>query len=909
MNPFNLEKAIATWRHSLKHNRSFLSEDLDELENHLRDHIDALISQNVSSQEAFEKAVNRLGSHAELASEYKKVRFGRSKRNRNIAKASIWQFAMLKNYITIALRNLYRQPFFSGLNILGLAVGLASCLLILLYVAYEKSFDQHHELADNIYRLNWDYNWNDTEGIGPGTPPPLAKTIIDEIPQVDVATRIYRASEMVARSGDTFLSESSIIAADPNFFEVFSFELLEGNPATALAEPGSVILTRETASKYFGTASALGQTIEIGKSQDAFGGYYSNNFRVVGVLENLPPNSHFDFDILASMPSFPIVEYFDWSWIWMQVTTYVVIDNQASVPEIETRLKALVAQHAPASFQRIGFSYDELIQNGGRWDFVLQPLEDIYLESQGIGNRLGPLGNSTYLNILMIVALFILIIACINFMNLSTARSVNRAKEVGIRKVLGSERRGLVGLFITEAVLLTGIAMVVAIGFAAAFLYPFSRFAGIHLETLALSSGTWLLNLLPATVLIGLITGSYPSLYLSRFSPIAIMKKHQAKGKDGQVFRNGLVVFQFGISIALIVCTLLVNKQMRFFSEGDIGFEKEGLLIISNENKRLGDQAATFADVLKNNANIASTAQTTGVPFSSLFQDYYKIEGRGDEQFDLVSYMVDDDFIETMDLDLVQGQGFSEEFPSSRSGVVLNESAIRQFDLEDPIGKTITYPSVGDFEIIGVVKDFNFMSLHESILPFALFHLESESYTIPNAYVVARVQINNVQQTLGEIRNVWDTFASDQPFEYSFLDDSLAARYMSEKQLQTIFMIFSTLAILIACIGLIGLAAFSAEKRTKEIGIRKSLGASVPGLLVLLVKDFVKWVLIANLIAWPIAGIGMNWWFSGFAYSVDIGYAAFIIASGIALLISIATVGYHASKVALANPIQSLRIE
>ena len=909
MYSFNLEKAIATWRHSLQQNRSFLNDDLDELENHLRDHIDALVGQGMSLKDAFEKAVNRLGSHSELAEEYKKVRYGRSKRKRSILSTSTWQFSMLKNYLTIAVRNLYRNPFFSGLNILGLAVGLASCLLILLYVAYEKSFDQHHKQVDTIYRLNWDYNWNETEGIGSGTPPPLAQTLVDEVPQVDVATRIYRAPEMVTRYGDTFFSEPGIIAADPNFFDVFSFNLLEGSPATALSEPGNVILTQETASKYFGTSPAIGETIEIGKSQDAFGGYYSNTFRVVGVLENVPPNSHFDFDMLTSMASFPIVEYFDWSWVWMQVTTYAVIDNQASVSMIEARLKELVAQHAPAAFQRIGFSYDELMQNGGRWDFVLQPLGDIYLKSQGIGNRLGPLGNSTYLNILMIVALFILVIACINFMNLSTARSVSRAKEVGIRKVLGSERKGLVGLFITEAILLTGIAMVVAIGLAATFLYPFSRFASIHLETLALSSGTWLLLLLPATLLIGLLTGSYPSLYLSRFAPIAIMKKNQATGKGGQVFRNSLVVFQFGISIALIVCTLLVNKQMRFFTEGDIGFEKEGLLIISNENNRLGDQAATFAEVLHTKANIASTAQTTGIPFSSGFQDYYKVEGRGEEQFDLVSYMVDDDFMETLGLDLVQGQGFSEEFPSSRSGVVLNESAVRQFGLEDPIGKTITYPTAGEFEIIGIVKDFNFMSLHESIMPFALFHQESETYNIPNAYVVARVQMNNVQQTLGEIRTVWNTFASDEPFEYSFLDDGLAAQYRSESQLQTIFMIFSALAILIACIGLIGLAAFSAERRTKEIGIRKSLGATVPGLLLLLVRDFIKWVLVANLIAWPVAWTGMNWWFSGFAYSVDIGYAAFIIASGVALLISIATVGYHASKVALANPIQSLKIE
>lgn len=340
-----------------------------------------------------------------------------------------------------------------------------------------------------------------------------------------------------------------------------------------------------------------------------------------------------------------------------------------------------------------------------------------------------------------------------------------------------------------------------------------------------------------------------------------------------------------------------------------MGFEKEGLLIISNENGRLGDQAATFADVLEADANIISAAQTTGVPFSGGFQDYYKVETRGDEQFDLTSYMVDDEFVQTLGLEVIQGNAFSKDFASNERSVVLNESAVQQFGLDDPIGKTITYPTMGTFEIIGVVKDFNFMSLHESIMPFALFHQDSESYDIPNAYVVARMQMGNVRQTLNEIRKAWRTFAPDAPFEYSFLNDRLAAQYRSERQLQSIFFIFSALAIFIACIGLVGLAAFAAEKRKKEIGIRKTLGATVPGLLTLLVKDFVKWVLVANLIAWPLAGFVMNWWFGGFAYSVEMGYAAFIFATGIAVSISILTVGYQASKIAFTNPMQSLRTE
>ena len=815
---------------------------------------------------------------------------------------------MFKNYLTVAVRNLRRHPFYAGLNIIGLAIGLASCLLILLYVTDELSYDRFHEGADDIYRLNWDFNWNETEGIGPGTPPPLAAALINEIPEVEAVTRIYPVPDMVVRYENKFFNETKMYGVDSTFFDFFSFTLLEGDPATALSEPGSVILTEATARKYFGQTPALGQVIQIGDDQEVMRRAYNSTFKVTGIAAD-PPPSHFDFDLLTSMPSHPRVAFFDWSWIWMRMSTYAIVDEKASLDDLEGKITELVAKHAPAAFNRVGFSYEELIAGGGRWNFVFQPLTDVYLGSQNIGSRVGPVGSRTNLYIFSVVALFILLIACINFMNLATARSTNRAREVGVRKVLGSERRNLVGQFMTEAMLQSVLAMLIAVALAAVLLVPFSQIAAKPLD-LTLLQTAWLpAALVLLTLIVGFLAGSYPSLYLSAFRPIDVLKGGRVSGRRGRRFRNGLVVLQFAISIALISSTLLVNSQMRFFRQADVGFDKAQVLVISNENDRLNNQAAAFKETLKSHPQIVNAALSTGVPPGYGFQDYYKVEGQGDEQYDLISYMVDDDFAATLGLEIVAGQGFSEDFPSSADGVILNESAVERFGWDDPTGKTIVYPSSGEFKVIGVMKDFNFLSLRQPIMPFALFHEDSQTYQIPNSYVVVRLQPGSVPTALATIEEEWNALAPGEPFEFSFLDESLNAQYEAEQRLETLFLIFAGLAILIACLGLLGLAAFTAERRTKEIGVRKTLGATVPNVLVLLLKDFTKWVLLANLIAWPAAWWGMDRWLQSFAYRIDISWPIFLIAGGIALAIALATVSVQATKAALTNPVESLRYE
>lgn len=815
---------------------------------------------------------------------------------------------MFKNYLKVALRNLLKQKGYSVINILGLAIGMTSCLLIFLYVVDELKFDRFHDKADSIYRLNWDFKSPNNEGLGSGTPPPLAAALVHELPEVKAVTRLYPVSDMIVRHGDKFFNEQNIVAADSNFFEFFSFKLLAGNPKTVLDKPNSVILTEKTAQKYFDDEPALGKILTIGDDNKKFWGTYSSIFRVTGVVENISVNSHFRFDFLTSISSQPQVAYFDWSWIWMQVVTYAMLDADALIPDLETKIMDIVATQAPPAFNRVGFSYDELIENGGRWNFVFQPLTDIYLGSVNIGSRLGTVGNRIYVVMLAVIAVFILFIACINFINLATARSANRAREVGVRKVLGAVKRNFIGQFLTESVIFSFLAILIALGLTEILLEQFNHLSGKALA-LNLMESLWLLpSLALITFIVGIAAGGYPALYLSKFQPVQVLKGKLTVGMKSQGLRNMLVVFQFAISIGLIICTLIVHKQMQFIREADVGFNKEGVLVISNENQRLGSHAETFRDRIKASPGVINATLSTGLPPLGTFQDYYKITRASDEQFELTSYLTDENFVQTLGLQVLAGRGFSKEFNESGS-VLLNQSAVKNLGLDDPIGKTIYYPSGGEYEIVGVIKDFNFLTLQQPILPFALFHNSSNSYTIPSSNLAIRLQSNSLESALNHFEKEWQALAPATPFEYSFMGDNFEAQYRAEQRLGALFLIFAGLAVFIACLGLLGLASFTAGKRTKEIGIRKIVGASIPNLIFMLSKEFTRWVVVANIIAWPLAFYFMSGWLEDFAYKTEITWDIFLLAGGIALLISILTVIFQANKAALKNPVEALRYE
>ncbi|HUF09639.1 MAG TPA: ABC transporter permease, partial [Rhodothermales bacterium] len=724
---------------------------------------------------------------------------------------------MFWNYVRTAFRQLRKHKAYASINILGLAIGLAGCLLILRYVTDELGYDSFHEHGEQIYRMNWDFNWAGSEGVGPGTPPPLAARLEADIPEVVKATRVYPVSPMVVRHRDRFFVEDRIRAVDPTFLDVFSFDMTSGNPTEALNAPNSVVLTTETARKYFGEESPIGKTITIGESGEFLGRPYSETFTVTAIVADPSQNSHIEFDLLTSMSSHPQVAYFDWSWVWMQVVTYAVVSPAASIADLEGKLVDVVATHAPDAFRRVGFSYDDLIASGGRWNFVFQPLSDVYLGSADIGNRLGPIGNRDYLTIFSIIAGFILLIGCINFMNLATARSVTRAKEIGVRKVLGSVRRSLMGQFMTEAMMYAVLAMLLAIGIAALLIGPFGDLTGKELEWTLLHP-TWLpAAIVILTGLVGFLAGSYPSLYLSAFRPIEVLKTRLTTGRDGISLRHGLVVFQFAISITLIACTLIVQKQIRFFGETDLGFDKESVLVVSNQNHRLGDQAAVFKEEAERRAGVVSASLTTGVPPYYGFQDQYEPEGRDGERLDLISYMVDNDFEEALDIDIIEGRGFSDEFETNATSVILNETAVARIGWEEPIGRIVTYPGgQATYTVIGVMRDFNFLSMRQPIVPFALFHEASESYGIPDSYVVVRVRPDDLEATIANLQSDWERIAPGTPFEFSFLDENLDAEYRAEQRLGSLFLIFAGVAIFIACLGLLGLAAFTVQRRTKE---------------------------------------------------------------------------------------------
>ena len=816
---------------------------------------------------------------------------------------------MLKNYLKIVLRNLVKHKVYSIINVSGLALGLACSILILLWVSDELSYDSSFKNADQIYRVNWDFKWNENEGVGPGTPPPLAAAIKNEIPGVAATTRIYPVSQMTVRYEDKSFIEDKIFSVDSNFFNFFNYKFLEGNSGSALLKPNSIVLTKRAARKYFGEKSAIGEIISIGKEKQSFNKTYHNLFEVTGVIENPPSNSHIQFDMLTSISSHPEVEFFNWSWVWMQVVTYAKLDKNVLPGAVESKIPAIVKKYAPTAFARIGFSYEDLIKSGGKWDFVLQPMRDIYLKSGETGNRLGPTGDIKYIYLFSIIAVFILTLACINFMNLSTAYSSGRTKEISIRKVLGSEKRMLIVQFLMESFVFSFISMLMALFIVELTLPLFNNLAGKTLQFDFIKSPSIFLSLVFLTLFVGFIAGSYPAFYLASFKPIEILKMKFNSGRGNLKFRNILVVFQFAITIALIICTLLVYKQMSFVNQADLGFNKEGVVIINNENNLLGGGAEAFVEKLKNNSSVINAAVSTGVPPDYGFQDYYKVEGKGDEQFDLISYMVDENFIKTMGIKLEDGRGFSKNFSTDFESVILNESAVRFFGLKNPIGKIINYPSRGNYKIIGVIKDFNFASLHSAITPFALFHTSSKSYKIPQSFIVVRVPLNNFQQSVKAIHKEWDSFAPGSPFEYKFLDESFEQAYLSDQRLGKIFFVFSFLTIFIAGIGLFGLVSFSTKQRTKEIGVRKVLGASVYSIVRLLIRNFVVLVLVANIVAIPAAYYFMNHWLQDFAYRIEIGWWIFAISGGIALLIALLTVSFQAIKAATANPVESLRYE
>lgn len=811
-----------------------------------------------------------------------------------------------------------RNKTSSFINVAGLSIGIACVLMILVYIQNELSYDKFHKDADRIFQVTLKGNMGGQEFWAGNTPPPVGKALVSNFPEIESYTRFYKARDIVARytpgnSAEKFFTEKNIIAVDSNFLQFFGFKMLEGDPATVLLKPGSVVVTAGIAKKYFGSAKAVGQTIIMSENKKPF--------TVTGVLENIPSQSSLQFDFLMPVADFPAVKQFSWSWVWQQMICYVKLGSNiktdvASMRVLEAKFPAMVKVQAASAFKRIGKPFDEFIKNGGKWDLHLLPLTDVHLRSAKIGIPwLSHLSNIKYIYIFGSIALFIIILACVNFMNLSTARSAKRAKEVGIRKVTGSTRGQLIRQFLAEAFLYSLISSTIAVILVAVLLKPFSDITGESIDLrAAFTAGVWFV-LIVLTILIGLLAGSYPAFYLTSFNPVTVLtgKILSRSGKGALFIRNGLVIFQFTISTILIIGTLVVFKQLNFFRNTNMGLDKENVLVIANSN-RLGNSEESFRQTVSQLPGVSRVSIANSIPTGNLFGDSYIPDQNGEQQvakdINLNSFIIDYDFIPTLKIQLLKGRNFSKDFSDSLS-VILNEEAASQIGWKDPVGRRIQYPGGNNewYTVIGVAKDFNVQSLQTAVTPFALFHTSSRSYDLGTSFMMVRIKPGDISNTLSKIETKWKTFVAGEPFDYNFLDASFDALYRSEQRMGNIFSIFTGLSLFIACLGLFGLSAYIAERRIKEIGVRKVLGASVPNVVALLSKDFLKLTLVAALLAFPIAWWWMNKWLEDFAYRINIDWTIFLFAGLCTLLIALLTVSFQAIKAAIANPVKSLRTE
>jgi len=809
-----------------------------------------------------------------------------------------------------------RNKTSSFINVGGLSVGIAAALLILIFIEKELSYDKFHKDSDRIYQVVLNGNMNGQEFWGGNTPPPVGAALTNNIPEIESYTRFYKANDIVVRNEENgrsiFFTEKNVLAVDSNFLQLFGFKILEGDASTALMKPGSVVITEDMAKKYFGNEKAIGRTLSMRDDKQPF--------IVTAVLKNIPSSSSIQFDFLTPVADFPAVKRFSWSWVWRLMVCYVklkpnVVTNQASIQNIEAKFPAVIKVQAANGFRRIGKPFDEFVKSGGKWDFHLMPLTDVHLHSAAINMPwLRNISNIKYVYIFGSIALFIILLACVNFMNLSTARGANRLKEVGIRKVTGSTKAQLIKQFLAEAILYSFISSIIAIVLVVLSLKGFSLIIGepVSFQTV-FTPGIWI-SLISLTILIGLLAGSYPAFYLTSFKPILVLKGKNlfSSGKKTLVLRNGLVVFQFFISTVMIIGTIVVLKQLNFFRNTDLGFNKENVVVITSSN-RLGTAEEAFRQTIKTMPGIINAAITTSIPSGGAFGDNYQPEDEGSKksaELELNSFLVDEAFIPTLNIKVLKGRNFSKDYNDS-SSVILNEEAVRQIGWKDPVGKWIEYPGGNNtrFFVIGVVKNFNVQSLQNAIIPFALFHPSSKTYGWGTSNIVARIKGGNINSTINQLEGSWKSYAANEPFDYSFLDESFDAQYRSEKRFGSIFSVFAALSIFIACLGLFGLSAFMAEKRTKEIGVRKVLGASVPGVVALLSKDFVKLTLIASVLAFPVAWYLMNKWLQDFAYRITINWWIFIFAACSSLFIALIAVSFNAIKAAITNPVKSLRTE
>jgi putative ABC transport system permease protein len=795
-----------------------------------------------------------------------------------------WSTQMLKNYLVSTLRNMGKNKLHSFINIAGLALGLACVILIVLFVRFELSYDSFNQNKDRIYRIVLDSIHDDGPFSMAPTMLPLAPALRHDFPEVERAARISERNSMLVSAGENRYYES-LYFGDPEIFSIFDLPLMKGNSATALSEPFSIVLTDIIAEKYFGQSDPVGRILRINDLHD---------FKVTGVLEDIPQTFHLRIKMLASFDSLRNEEKDRWdSWdTFSNDYTYILLASGADPAELEKRLPPFQRKYAGA----------ETAQKQRLW---LQSLQDIHFSSLNYDDAVvyekGPLYAFSA------IALFIMILACVNFMNLATARSAARAREVGMRKAVGARRSQLIIQFLTESFLLAFVAVIGAVGLVYLILPRFKMFLNKKIAFDLLHDPGLVALLLGITLFTGFVAGSYPALLLSSFSPARTLRNKLVQRGKRFPFRTVFVVLQFTVSIALVIATLSVYQQLRFMKSKNLGFFSDQVVTIPLQNSPLRKDPDAFKNAVSNHWGVLGVTCASGTPGSgsSNASNYVLDTPAGEKEIYIQTIYTDFDFVDTFGLKILEGRNFSKEFSTDKGkAYILNETAARQLGWDSPVGKQIARGGQSPGQVIGVVEDFHYTSMRTKIRPMALNIRPSQF-----EYLAARIRPQEASQVLNFLETTWRRFAPEYPFEHFFADEKFDRFYRYEQKVGELFGLFSVLAIVISCLGIFGMISFTAEQNTKEIGVRKVLGASAASIILLLSKKFVRWVLAANLVAWPLAWFAMNRWLEGFAYRVSINPLFFPLAGLIALAIALATVSYHSVKTAFANPAESLRHE
>ncbi len=824
---------------------------------------------------------------------------------------------MLKNYVVLFVRNLKRQRLFSIINLLGLTVSIASTVLIYLYVAQEFSYDRFHTNADRIYRVNQTFIWGENDNhqfasTGPG----VAAALREELPEVEMLTSVYTPGNYIISYTNTTgqvvaFDEEKILAADTNFFKMFNFPIVQGNSISPLKQVNTMVMTESTAKKYFANEKPIGKLVRLGEGES------QQTFEVTAVVADTPENSYIEFNALLSLSSFPAATRLNWSWVWTQLETFILLREGTNIENTRIKLAALPRKYAEETLQRVmNVSYEEYIKSGKKWELFLQPLTEIHLPSQIVYNRLNDSGNLTIIYSLIGASIFIILLSCVNFMNLSTAQFTRRIKEASIRKILGLGKKELGFSYFIEALAFCTIALVFALALTQLLLPGFNLVAGKSLQLNLFGNPALLIALFILIVFMALLSSVYPAFFLSAFHPVEAMKGKLKAGREGKSFRNTLVIFQFAVSIILIICTATVFQQLTYMSDKDLGFNKENLLIIKNVEHLQNSEALSEATL--NLPGIINSSLSSSLPPRVYGGDKFSAEEMNNETFSLNYTSSDERFLPTLDIQLKFGRNFSKDMPGDHERVILNEAAVKRIgwaDDESVIGKKIFSPG-GEiaFEVIGVVRDFNYWTLANPIEPMGIFNINSKNLfgVGDKEFITLRVAQQGTEaweNTIASISTMWKTYAGDSPFQYEFVDQAFAETFKTQTQFGQALTVMAVLAILIASLGLLGMIIYTLEQRTKEIGIRKVSGASVLDILLLVSKGYTRLILVAFILGAPLSYWMMKQWLQDFSYRITPSVWIFVFTGLGTLVVAILITSYHSAKAALTNPVDVLKDE